>query len=217
MLIISMRTSISQNTNWSTLTDQQQNLVYFNFGYDYGITTQIGYAKRINSTRPIFLTFDFSVPKGKNLVDDHKVRIGAQAPVYQFNDFILTAKIYSNYRRHQTKYVRMFSFGTEMSALFGYYKPKWQLALEFGFDKSIITHLKHTDAIRDNYPAIKDGWFIPSGGHFFYGLQGCRKLGNKTEFNYRLGLTKAQFDDEDDLLPYYAQIGFNYWIYASGK
>ena len=30
--------------------------------------------------------------------------------------------------------------------------------------------------MKDNFPAIADAWFIPSGGHFYFGIQEIRPL-----------------------------------------
>ena len=114
--------------------------MYLNFGYEYGVTTQLGCARKINASLPLLLTLDYSTPKGKDVFDDFKVRIGAQAPLYTHGNFNFTAKVYGNFRRHQTRFVRMASFGSEITGLIGYYKSSWHFAGEFGFDKSITTH-----------------------------------------------------------------------------
>jgi hypothetical protein len=91
--------------------------------------------------------------------------------------------------------------------LAGYYKPTWHAAGEFGFDKSITSHLKHSDIMRTNYPEIRDGWYIPSGGHYYYGIQAGKSLGEYLDLSLRLGATNAQDDDENAVLPYYLQLG----------
>lgn len=209
--------SYAQNINWSSKNDHQQPLTYLNFGYDFGVTTQIGYGKKVDAFRPIVWTIDYSFPKGKDIVDDFKVRLGGQISIYEENNFVLSAKIYGNLRRHQTKLVRMISFGSEMAGVLGYYKPTWHLAGEFGFDKSIITELKHSEIMQDNYPEIVNGWFIPSGGHFYYGIQGSKTIGNRFEVSLRLGATNAESDDENALLPVYTQLGLIYKFSKKGN
>jgi len=71
----------------------------------------------------------------------------------------------------------MASFGAETSASVGYYKPKWHVEATLGFDKSITTHLKHSEEMKANYSSIVDGWFLPSGGNWFYGIQADSLLG----------------------------------------
>jgi len=210
--LLSFQFSYAQSINWSSLNHDQKSITYLNFGYDFGITSQIGNAHKLNIDRPILLTADFSFPMGKSLIDDFKFRIGGQMAILKKNNFIFSAKLYGSLRRHETNLVRMVSFGSELAGLVGYYKSSWHLAGEFGFDKSIITHLEHDEEMRKNFPGIVDGWFLPSGGHFYFGLQGSKTLGDRFELSMRVGATKAQFRDEDAILPYYAQLGliFNF-------
>ncbi len=208
ILVASVKSASGQNINWQSINDNQKSIAYLNYGYDFGMTAQIGYGYKLDAFRPIFLTADYSFPMGEDLYDDFKVRLGGQISVLEKNNFILSAKVYGIFRRHQTSLVRMVNFGAELSALAGYYKPTWHIAAEFGFDKSIITNLKHSDIMRDNFATITDGWFIPSGGHFFYGIQGSKTLGKSLEISLRAGATNAQSNDENALLPYFTQLGF---------
>lgn len=201
--------SISQNINWNNLENQKPNMFYLNLGYDFSLSTQIGYARSIKSFRPILLTIDQSFPTGDNLFDDFKFRMGAHIELIEINDFNLSAKILGVFRRYETEMVKMSNFGAEMSATAGYYRPKWHIAGEFGFDKSVITHLKHTDLMRDNFSEIQDGWYIPSGGQFYYGLQIGKTIGKSINISARAGLTNAQRDDQDAPIPYYGQIGIS--------
>lgn len=202
--------TFSQNLNWLSKNETNKSLAYLNFGYDFGITTQVGYGHKLDVFRPILLTADYSFPMGKNLMDDFKVRLGGQILIIEKGNFGLSAKVYGIFRRHETSFVRMASFGSEMAVIAGYYKPTWHIAGEFGFDKSINTHLKHSELMRENFPSIKDGWYIPSGGHYFYGIQGSKTIGEHYEISLRVGGTNAQGKDENTLLPYYAQLGFVY-------
>lgn len=215
--LVSATLSFSQNINWSSINEDQKSITYLNFGYDFGITTQLGYGYQLKAFKPILLTADYSFPMGKNLVDDFKVRIGGQIPLYEINNFTISAKIYSIFRKHETSLVKMTSFGAEMAAILGYYKSTWHVAGEFGFDKSINTYLKHTDLIKENYPSIKDGWFIPSGGHFYYGIQGSKTIRDRSEISLRVGATNAQGKDENAFLPYYGQLGFVYKFTSKKK
>lgn len=140
-------------------------------------------------------------------MDDFKARIGGQIEVLEIGGFSLSASIMGNFRRYESALVRISSFGAELSAVAGYYTPGWYLAGELGFDKSIISNLKHSDIMKDSFNEINDGWYIPSGGHYIYGVQAGKRLGRSMEITLRAGLTNAQGGHLDALLPYYAQIG----------
>jgi len=198
----------SQNINWRTFSENQRNVVQTGFGYDYAVTAQFNYGRYLSWFKPVLLQLDYSFPMGNELTDDFKVRIGGQMEVVQIGGFSATVKIIANFRRYETQLVRIVSFGSDFALLAGYYKPTWNVAGEFGFDKSITSHLKHSDILRASFPAIKDGWYIPTGGHYYFGLQGGKTIGESFDLTLRLGATDAQDSDENDLLPYYAQLGF---------
>jgi hypothetical protein len=200
-------TGYSQNINWRSLGEDQRNVVHFSFGHDFGVTAQAGYSRSFTVIKPVVVGLDYSSPMGRDLVDDFKVRIGAQVEIVQIGGFSTTLKIASNFRRYENALVRIASFGSDFAVLAGYYRSTWYAAGEFGFDKSITSHLRHSDVMRANFPAIKDGWYVPSGGHFYYGIQGAKTIGESLDLSLRLGATKAQDNDEDALVPWYAQLG----------
>ena len=197
----------SQNINWRSLREDRPNVLQLNFGYDYGVTAQLGYSRSFTLIRPVVVGLDFSVPMGDVLLDDFKVRIGGQVEIVQAGAFSVTVKIASNFRRYQTQLVRIVSFGSDFAAVVGYYKSTWYAAGEFGFDKAVTSYLKHSDIMRAYYPAIRDGWYVPTGGNFYYGIQGGKTIGETLELTLRMGGTRAQMHDEGAVLPYYAQLG----------
>jgi hypothetical protein len=197
----------SQNINWGSLRDGQSNLLQLNVGYDFGATAQIGYSRSFTIVKPVVVGLDYSFPMGSDLLDDFKVRLGGQIEIVQIGGFSATVKISSIFRRYQTELVRIESFGSDFGVLAGYYTPSWFVTGEFGFDKSITSHLAHSDVIRDMFPAIRDGWYIPTGGHYYYGIQGGKTIGGGFDLSLRLGATNAQGNDDNAVLPLYLQLG----------
>ena len=53
---------------------------------------------------------------------------------------------------------------------------------------------------KDNFNEISDGWYIPSGGHYFYGIQASKVIRQSYDISMRLGATNAQGNDENALL-----------------
>ncbi len=197
----------SQNINWRSLGEDRRNILQVTVGYDYGATAQLGYNRAFTLIRPVVVGVDFSVPMGDVLVDDFKARIGGQMEIVQAGGFSATIKISSPFRRYQTPLVRIVSFGADFGAVAGYYASTWYAAGEFGFDKAVTSYLKNSDIMKASYPAIRDGWYVPTGGNFYYGIQGGKTIGETLELSLRLGATYAQFDDENAVLPYFAQLG----------
>ena len=209
-ILVSMALSAagySQNINWGSLGEEQRNVVQFNAGYDYGATVQLGYARAFTFGRPVVLELDYSFPMGRTLSDDFKARLGGQIEAVNLGGFSATIKVLSNFRRYQTQLVRIVSFGADLALLAGYYASTWYAAGELGFDKAIVTQLKHSDIMKADFPGIRDGWYLPTGGNWYYGIQGGKTIGESLEVSLRLGATKAQFDDESAVVPLYVQLG----------
>jgi hypothetical protein len=197
----------SQNINWRSLRDDQQNVIQFNAGYDFGATAQLGYSRSFAIVKPVIVGLDYSFPMGNDLFDDFKVRLGGQVEIVEIDGFSATIKIASVFRRYQTELVRIASFGSDFAVLAGYYKPTWFVAGEAGFDKSITSHLAHSDVMRAMFPAIRDGWYVPTGGHYYYGIQGGKTIGESFDLSLKVGATNAQGNDEEAVLPLYLQLG----------
>jgi hypothetical protein len=198
--------SSAQNIHWKSL-DKDQNVIQLNIGYDFGFTTQIGYYRMISFYRPILLGVNFSLPMGSDLVDDFKVGLTSQTEIVEADGFSFSVMVASNFRRYQNDFVRSVGFGADFAAIAGYYSDKWHAAAEFGFDKAITTNLIHSDVMRSYYPDIQDGWYVPTGGHFYYGIQAGKTLSERVDLGLRFGATRAQLHDDNAVLPYYLQLG----------
>ncbi len=204
---LSFSLTFAQNINWSTQDNQPNNFVYLNKGFNYGLTLQLGYALNINLLDQTLITADLSVPMGKDLLDDYKGSLSMHTTLLKFGDFTMSGKITGIARRHETKLVRMHNFGAELTGLIGYYKPKFHIAAELGFDKAIATHLKHQGLLKENFPDMVDGWFVPTSGNFYYGIQASKTIGTRFEISMRLGKTNAEKGAPDALLPVYGSLG----------
>jgi len=208
LLMVLAAAGNSQTVNWESLRESQHNLILVNSGYDYGVTAQFGYYRSLTIIKPVLVGLDYSFPMGSTLLDDFKVRLGAQVQVVEIGGFSTTVKLMSNFRRYENDLVRIVSFGSDFSVVAGYYDPAWYAAGEFGFDKSIVSNLKHSDTMRKYvYSGIRDGWYIPTGGNYYYGVQGGKSIGESLDLSLRLGATTAQAHDENAVLPFYAQLG----------
>ncbi len=208
LLMAAIEGGYSQNVNWRSLGEDQQNIVQFNFGYDFGVTAQVGYYRTFTFIKPVAVGLDYSLPMGRNLLDDFKIRLGGQVEIIEIGGFSTTVKILSNFRRYQNDLVTVASFGSDFAVVTGYYAPSWYAAGEFGFDKSITTNLKHSTIMRTYvFPGVRDGWYLPSGGNFYFGIQAGKTLGEVLELSLRLGATRGEAGDEDAVVPLYLQLG----------
>ncbi len=216
-IIISLTVIISisnfcsaQYINWNSNNLEKRNNVFMNVVYDYSLSLNAGYNRSMNIfNKPVLLGLDFSVPAGKNLFDDHKIKIGGEIELLNKNNFYVSAKVKGVIRRYKSIYTRIENFGSDVGLTVGYYKPKWYIATNFGFDKAISSHLKHTETFKEIYPLVQDGWYKNTGGNFYLGLDLGATIKENLGISFKVGITNAEGKDVNALLPYYIQIGLN--------
>lgn len=200
----------AQIINWNTVGNTKH-ILNANFGLDYSVSYGIGYGYKLNTKLPIVINANFSMPSGETLLDDFKTNIGGQILLLNKSNFRGAAAIHGIYRRHETELVRLQNFGSEVKGTFGYYKSKWFVAAEAGFDKAIVTHFKHSQEFREDvYAEVVDGWYEPAtGGNFSCGLQTGYSF-KKTDLTLSVGKVISQDFKTAPLLPFYANLGLNY-------
>jgi hypothetical protein len=199
--------AMAQVYNWKSL-NRKQNIINLHAGFDYGLVAGAGYSYRLGSSLPVVIHGDYSFPAGKNLLDDFKTRIGTTVRLYQANSFQLSADLTGVFRRSENDLVRMVNFGSEMKAVGGYYRSGWFVAAEIGFDKAIVTHLKHSASFKANYAGVTDGWYIPTAGNFMYGVQGGISF-SKTDLYLKAGRSITQDFKTTPIVPFFFEIGIN--------
>jgi hypothetical protein len=204
--------SLSQTLNWENLNKDQKHILNINLGVEHGVIFGAGYGYQLRSKLPIVLNAEYSFPGGEKLFDDFKTKIGGQVRFYQTGNFHFSAKFYNVVRRYQSDFARLINFGTDLSGTVGYYKPKWFVAGDAGFDKAIVTHFKHTDSYKAQYPLVKDGWYEPStGGNFYYGMQTGYSF-KRSDIYLKAGKIVEQDLSTSPLVPFSFQLGFNWKI-----
>ena len=208
ILTCALNKSLAQNINWRNLEPSQKHIITVNGNFDNAVTLGVGYGYHLKTKLPIVLNIEYSMPMGKSLFDDLKTKIGGQIELVRINNFSTTVKAYGIIRRFENDFARFINFGSEFSALSGYYKQKWYVAGELGFDKAIVTHVKHSALMKQYNPSLVNGWYIPTGGNFFYGVQSGLTIGSN-DVNIRIGKTIEQDFKTNPLVPFYFQLGWN--------
>ncbi len=217
IIILGSKISFAQNVNWKSLNPNQKHLINVNIGWDYGLVYGIGYSYQLKTKMPTLLDISYSVPSGNKILDDFKTTFGARMQIYEINNFQFNASVHGIYRRNQNSLVRLQNFGSEVTGIVGYYKPKWFVAGEFGFDKAIVTHFKHSEDYKLDFPGVKDGWYEPStGGNINFGLQTGYSL-KSSELTLKFGQVLTQDFKSKPLIPLYFQFGYNFKINSDQK
>lgn len=208
-LLCIAQTSFAQLINWKNLSPLQKHILSVNVGLDYGAVVGIGYSKQLKTKLPALLDISYSFPSGEKLLDDFKVKIGGRVRVYKIDNIQFSVSAHGTYRRFQNPLVRLQNFGSEMKAVAGYYRPRWFVAGEMGFDKAIVTHFKHSAEFKSSFPEVRDGWYEPStGGVFSYGIQTGYWF-NNSAVTLEAGKLMNQDFQTKPLVPLYIRLGYN--------
>jgi hypothetical protein len=202
----------AQTINWNALEDSKH-IVNVGVGWDYSVSYSLGYAHHLKTKMPLVLSANFSIPSGERLLDDFKTKIGGQILLLNKTNFKGILGLNGIYRRYENPLVRMQNFGSELKGTFGYYKSKWFVAGELGFDKAIVTHFKHSELFKETiFSDVKDGWYEPAtGGNFQYGIQTGFSF-SKSDITLNIGMVTTQDFKTTPLIPYYLIFGYNYRI-----
>lgn len=208
--LLTSHISQAQTINWESLQENQKHILNVNAGWDYSFVYGLSYGYHLKTKMPIILESSISFASGEVIFDDFKTKIGGQINLYQIENFRFNATLHGIYRRYGNPLVKLQNFGADAGIVIGYYKSKWFVSGEFGFDKAIVTHFKHSDIYKDVYPDVKNGWYEPStGGNFNFGVQGGYSF-NRSDITLRAGKVMSQDFKTTPLIPFYVQLGYNY-------
>jgi hypothetical protein len=210
VLALSISSVNAQTINWASLKEENKHIVNASFGLEYGVIYGLGYGYQIRTRLfPIVASVEYSFPSGNNIFDDFKTKIGGQIRWIEYHNFQFSTKIHGVFRTYENDFVRLLNFGSDMSGIIGYYRPKWFVAGEVGFDKAIVTHFRHSKEYRDQYPGAVNGWYEPAtGGNFYWGLQAGFSFG-KHDIYLRAGKILTQDFKTTPMIPIYGQLGYN--------
>ncbi|MCU0432138.1 MAG: hypothetical protein MUC87_01635 [Bacteroidia bacterium] len=200
----------AQTLNWAGIENEQKHILTAHTGIEHGIIWGVGYGRKLNAGKfPIVLGAGYSFASGKNLFDDSKLKLGGQINIWQWKAFQVSARLQGIARTTKNDFVRITGFGSDGALTAGVYKPKWFVAGEMGYDKSIVIHLKHGQAYKDNYAQVVDGWYQPdAGGNIYFGLTAGRSFG-RSDITVKAGRMLTEQFKPMHALPLYFEIGYN--------
>ena len=209
-LLVSTEGANAQVFNWAGVNNDNKNIVSVKLGFEYGMVYGLSYGRQAKTRLfPFITSIEYSAPAGKNVLDDFKTEIGVQIRWVKPGNFQFSTKVNGVFRRYENDFARLLNFGSDIAGILGYYKPKWFIAGETGFDKAIVTHFKHSPEYQELNPDVANGWFKPStGGNFYYGLQTGLSI-RRIDLNIKLGKILTQDFKTTPMIPFYAQVGFN--------
>lgn len=201
----------AQTINWENLQRNQKHIINAGFGLEYGVILSAGYSYQVQSKPfPVLLDAEYSFAMGEKITDDFKTKIGARIRWIKRGHFQLSSKTHGVFRRFNNDYTRLINFGADMSLTGGYYRAKWFLAAEAGLDKAVVTHFKHSEAYKGQYPGVVDGWYEPpSGGNVYAGIQTGWTIKKRHDITLRGGFMKTDDFKRTPTIPIYALLGYS--------
>jgi hypothetical protein len=187
--------------------DGAANRVYASFGSDPALVTTLGYSRVVPVMGHRFqLGGEVAVGATGFDVRDSRARLGVQTSIVSTGPLHLTGSAAFVTRTTENSVYRGLNFGADVGGTVGVYRNRWFVAGEAGFDKAIITHIRHTDWYRDNfYPGARDGWYLTGGGTARYGFAAGVAIG-PVELVGRAGWLLTEKRNEL-LTPGYATLG----------
>lgn len=202
----------TQSVNWNAL-EETRHIMSAGIGWDYSVSYNLGYAYHVNAKMPMLLSANFSIPSGENLLDDFKSKIGGQVVLLNKPNLKASIALHGIYRRYENTLVRLQNIGSEINGTIGYYKPKWFVAGEVGFDKAIVTHFSHSEAFKETvFEEVTDGWYEPTtGGNFHYGIHTGYSF-KRSDIDFNIGMITTQDFKTTPLIPYYLMLVYHYRI-----
>lgn len=186
------------------------NLVYATFGLDPALVGSVGYGRVVSVMgHRLQLAGEAGLATAGMDTRDFRVRLGTQTSLVRWRSLHLAGSAMAVARGTENSIYRGYDFGADITGTLGVYRRRWFAAGEFGKDKAVITHVKHSDWYRTYfYPGAKDGWYLDAGGTFHYGVSGGFTLG-RAEVSGRFGFLRTE-DFNDVVPPAYASVGVGF-------
>lgn len=174
----------------------------FTVGYQHSV-----YLKSI--ARDISFHANVTVPSGKDLFNDLRIRIGARTFLSPDDGLNVSAGMAITGIRSSNHLLTATGFGLDVTLTAGYYGSAWFAAAETGVDRTFLANISFTDYYRDYFfGAARDGWYRNTAGNIHLGVRGGIRTG-RAELGIRTGL-QTTLELESRVLPFYAGLWAGY-------
>lgn len=206
ILSISMLMILSNSLNAQEIAfihkDSMSNhLVSLHTGIKYTTGYGLGYGYRWKGKFPLLIGAEISTPYGGKIMDDFKAGLNLQTIFYSGQHFGISIKPAMSFSRYGADLAVVLNISAGVQATLGYYRKKWCVAAEAGFESNQATMIKNR-ALREDYPEIEDGWYAVRGGYFNFGLVASYWF-KSTGFAVKAGVITDDHFSDQPTIPYY--------------
>jgi hypothetical protein len=204
-------TAASLHAQWNVARfDMNRHRIHATAGVDPAVITAVGYSyTRPVMGRPVQVGIEGGVVAASMDANDFRARLQAGLSVVQWKSLHVNASGAFVTRGTKNNLYKAITMGADVGTTVGMYTPRWFVAGETGYDKSVVTRLTHSDWYRTHfYPDAKSGWYVDTGGTWRFGGIAGVALG-KTELVVRAGVPRTRRGNSIGV-PYYASLGLGH-------
>lgn len=194
----------SQEIGWYNRDSLSAHLVAVHAGADIVTAFGVSYGYKFTGKKPMVLGLELTTPFGGQIMDDFEARLTGQSIFWPARKWGVSIKPSIACRRYGSETAVLVSIGAGLSTSIGFYKEKWSIAAEAGYDHIGATHINHR-LLKEYYPEIRDGWYSSTGGNFNFGVLATYWMG-ATGVSIKLGKTFGQNFSDGPTIPYYADL-----------
>jgi hypothetical protein len=208
-LVIALFPVTSVHAQWNlALQRAGADQVYVTGGLDPAVITSVGYGRTVSAFGVVTqLSAEAGVVAGEADLRDFRTRVTAQVQLARVGRVRIGGRASFITRGTENRIFRAVNMGAALSGTAGLYGQRWFAAGEVGFDKALVTHLRHSDEYRAlHFATAQDGWYLDNGGTWGLGALMGRTLG-RHELVVRVGVSRTQAWDTPSI-PGYAVIGW---------
>lgn len=204
LVVMAIGPAAGQDVNWAR-AEQEKNLLSASFGADYSSYYGISYGRVLQiGSKPFVAGTEFTLPFGRDVTDDWRLRTSVQAELLRFGSFSLALKPALVLRRYESPLATLFNFGADISVVYGYRKPGWGVAALLNYDRSISTRITH-QLQKDDYMGARSGWYRTRSGNFKFGARLNYNIGSWGVF-LTAGKHYGQNFKDNPTFPFFAEL-----------
>jgi hypothetical protein len=191
--------------------DDYTDLVHAGFGADAALNVDIGYVRSMTSLvgTPMVIGTRLSLPFVPEGADFEAVAL-SQVGFISSSHFGVSPRVELSVRNAHTLLINTTDFGFHLDTLGGYFGERVLTAAEIAWEKSLSAYAIPTDRYREQfYSDARSGLYSGGGGIFRFGIALGVRLFSASDLTLRTGIVRSEHFQNVDLLPIYAQLGFN--------
>ena len=192
----------AQEIAWYTNDQNSGHLASIHTGADIVTGYGFSYGYKFKGKIPFVIGTELTTPYGGQIMDDFEASLTAQTIFRPLDHMGISVKPFMTCRRYGSEAAVLVNISAGLQTTIGYYRDKWSIAAEAGYDRTGATLITHR-LLRDYYSEIQDEWYGSTGGNFNFGVvlsYWIKSIG----LSLKAGKTYGQNFSDNPTIPFYA-------------